>query len=401
MKSFYDLHSFMSHPLQFLDQKFQEKKGPIDSLRLGPKRFHLIFDPNLAQEILVNRSNVFIQNKAIFNRIKPITGEKGVVQLSGEESREVRKKVRPMFTSANLAEMNEIVKRNTKLALDELGNASTLDVSRFMADLVLKNAFSMFLGIDLSSADEMASEFKELNILCGRRMVSSFALPLFFPNAVNRRIKFLRRSLRSKIQTQLLIRKPQRTNVHSVFYESETLIDQCMTFLFAGHETTASSLSFSLLLLGNHPEYCKKIREGGEEEALRVYKEALRLFPPAYMLAREASERIVLAGVDIRKGDQIIIGLGQIHRHPSFHEFPLEFRPERFAGEVEAFFPFGLGSKSCIGEKLAYQEAVTILQSFCERFDISQIQEGIKSVPLVTLHPGPNQFVHLKGAHNG
>ena len=389
----------MSHPIQFLDECFNANPAAIQTVYLGPKRFHLIFDHGLAEEILASKAAVFIQNRSIFDRIKPITGEKGLVQLNGVESKETRRMVRPMLSISNMDEMNKLIIKNTEEALNKLQSHSELDITIFMADLVLRNAFGMFLGIDIhEEASDIVAEYRELNELCGKRMLSLMAIPLFFPSKTNLRIKHLRESLRAKVRLALQNKTPTTINVHKIFQNNETLIDQCMTFLFAGHETTASSLVFTLLLMASHRQHQNEI---DDDKALRIYKEALRLFPPAYMLAREVATQIEFHGVSMNQGDQVLIGVKQIHRHSKFHENAELFRPERFNQEVEAFLPFGLGAKNCIGEKLAYMEAVTIIKCFCHKFSFSTNVSSIDSYPLVTLHPGANQKIFIQEVIHG
>jgi cytochrome P450 len=381
----------MRDPIALLDERRAlYPNRPLQQLRLGPKNFVLVFDPKLAHEVLAERSEVFVQNRTIFDRIRPITGEEGLVQLNGHASRESRRSFAPLFTAGNMIKMKEMIVVNTTEALRHVSDGE-LDITIFMADLVLRNAFKLFLGLDLKDETlKMAEEFRELNVLCGRRMIALFPLP-------DRRIRKLRASLRGKIVTALKVsRSETHTSIPQLFAFDEKMIDQCMTFLFAGHETTASSLSFTLLLLGQHPQYRKAIADGDDALALRVYKESLRIFPPAYMLAREAAANCELGGQKIKKGSQVIVGVKQLHHHEGFHARPREFDPQRFAKPVEAFLPFGAGPKACIGEGLAYMEALTIIKIFCRTFEFSNPERIIKSYPLVTLHPAKGQKLQVR-----
>ena len=395
MENLTNLRTFMKNPISLLDEKFLNAKGDVQNIKLGPKRFTLIFDPALAHEVLL--SSDFEQNRTIFDRIKPITGDKGLVQLNGKISSETREKFMPMFSPQNLGKMKEQILINTEEALLDLKGKNEVDITSFMADLVLRNAFKLFLGLDIKEeAKDMAEEFQELNALCGEKMISLFTLPLIVPTKKNRRIKYLRGSLRSKITIALKGNNPDAVNIHKLFKNDETLIDQCMTFLFAGHETTASSLAFTFLILGKHHDLRQRIVKGDDGLALMVYKESLRLYPPAYMLARQAVRDTLIGETPVKKGDQVLIGVKQIHRHPRFHQSPEIFNPERFKETNIAFLPFGAGPKSCIGEGLAYIEALTIIRVFCKTFEFSTNQEEITSFPLVTLHPTAGQYINLK-----
>ena len=162
----------------------------------------------------------------------------------------------------------------------------------------------------------------------------------------------------------------------------------CRTFLFAGHETTASSLAFSFLLLANFPHYQDRIADGDQDFTKALYKESLRLYPPAYMVVKLALEDIEVSGVRIKKGDQIIIGIKQMHRFEKYFPAPDNFYPERFLKEPnnDAFIPFSLGQKSCIGERLAYVEAVIVLEMLCKKYKINPIAYNIEHKQLITLH---------------
>lgn len=398
MKNLSLLHQFMKNPTVFLDSV--NTRG-LKALTLGPKRFIFIFDPALSYDILNNRPETFVQNRTIFDRIKPITGNKGLVQLNGDESKFFREKFAPMFRPDNMNRMKNEILKNSQSAFANIRPNTQIDITSIMTDLVLKNAFKIFMGLDLLNETKMiAEDFQELNELCGKRMVAALPLPLFIPTKKNRRILFLQDNLRSQIAKVLKENHGDLETIPKLFSGDKTLIDQCMTFLFAGHETTASSLSFTFLLLAKHPEYIKQIADGNDQMAMLSYKESLRMFPPAYMLAREAAADTELSGEKIKKGDQIIVAVKQIQNNPDFHKNPEQFYPERFLSANSAFFPFGLGPKACIGEGLAYMEAITIIKAFCKKFDFTSDHEAIESFPLVTLHPKKGQMITIKRLHH-
>lgn len=398
MKNLSLLRQFMKNPTVFLDSV--NTRG-LKALTLGPKRFIFVFDPSLSYEILNNRPETFVQNRTIFERIKPITGNEGLVQLNGDESKFFRERFAPMFRPDNMNRMKNEILKNSQSAFANIKPNTQIDITSIMTDLVLKNAFKIFMGLDVLNETKMISEdFQELNELCGKRMVAALPLPLFIPTKKNRRILFLQDNLRNQIAKVLKENQGDLETIPKLFAGDKTLIDQCMTFLFAGHETTASSLSFTFLLLAKYPEYIKQIADGNDQMAMLSYKESLRMFPPAYMLAREAAVDTELSGEKIKKGDQIIVAVKQIQNNPDFHKNPEQFYPERFLSTNQAFFPFGLGPKACIGEGLAYMEAITIIKAFCKKFDFTSGQEAIESFPLVTLHPKKGQMITIKGLHH-
>jgi cytochrome P450 len=391
MKRITDLLKFLKDPIAFLDE-LAALERPVVRVKLGPKRFVMVFEPSLAEEVLKNSH--FVQNRSIFDRIRPITGTKGLVQLEGDESRKAREQVAPLFAAENMLKMKKIIELNTDRSLEAIKYKSEIDIARFMTDLVLKNAFELFLGIDVADTRELAEIFQELNHLCGERMIRPMTLPLFIPTQTNRRIKSLRKSLRSKISSLLAENKTERVSVASLYQNTERL-DHCLTFLFAGHETTAASISFTLLSLAREREVCDSIAAGADGLALKAYKEALRLYPPAYMLVRQVHKTCVIGERRFLKGEQVIIAVKQIHHSNTLFSDAHQFNPKRGNLRAPQFLPFGLGPKACIGEALAYLEAVTIIKAFVKKFQIAKELSEISAIPLVTLHPAAGQLLRI------
>jgi len=168
------------------------------------------------------------------------------------------------------------------------------------------------------------------------------------------------------------------------------LIDEIMTLVVAGHETTASGLNWTWYLLSQHPEADAKLHRelAGAPEltapslaqmeslpyAQQVLSEALRLYPPGWLLSRRAIGPDVLAGYDVPAGADVLLCLYLLHRHPQYWHDPDAFHPERFAPEHEAerprfaYMPFAAGPRHCIGETFALYEMLMHLYKVARRF---------------------------------
>ncbi|MBL7542761.1 MAG: cytochrome P450 [Bdellovibrionaceae bacterium] len=391
-----NLNDFMTEPVSFLQEVASE--GPIKVSYLGPKRFIFIFDADLAHEVLVKKAPIYIQNRTVFDRIKPVTGKRGLVQLEGKDSQMARATSRPMFSTNSLESARAIVEKYCDEMLVETAASSNFDVTEKMTYLILRTTLAILLGMETTElVDQMGKKFLRLNYLCGLRMRSLAPAPLFIPTSRNREIKQLQSEIRNLIKHQLVLVKVR--GVAEAFRGDDALVDHCMTFLFAGHETTAASIAFALLLLAKNPSYQDTVARGNNEAVEAIYKESLRLFPPAYMLAREAKKDDIIGGVNIRKSDQVIIGISSLHKNPLYFDEPEKFYPERFLQKLKhpfCFIPFGAGGKSCVGERLAYMEAVIILKKICQRYHLSAVSESILYDPLITLHPLPEQLIQLR-----
>lgn len=187
------------------------------------------------------------------------------------------------------------------------------------------------------------------------------------------------------------------------------LVDNLLTLLEAGHETTAMALTWTLYLLARAPEWQAAIRKevigaAGKETITaahlpalpllhQVLKESMRLFPPAPSIARAVTERISLGGVEFEPGDMMVFPIFCIHRHRSLWSNPDRFEPQRFSPERETYartqyMPFGAGPRVCIGNAFAMVEAATLLASFVRgaQFDWDGKSEP-EPILRVTLRP--------------
>ena len=181
------------------------------------------------------------------------------------------------------------------------------------------------------------------------------------------------------------------------------------TFMFEGHDTTTSGMSWTLYCLAKYPEHQEKVREEVrsvlmgrdwlEYDDLKelkytqwCIKEAMRLYPPVYAVYREASEDLELGGYDVLKGTQLRISILNIHRHPDTWPNPDEFDPLRFhpsnaeGRDPFAYMPFSAGHRNCIGQNFAMNEERSVVASIVHRFALS-LEEGhkVEMVPRVIL----------------
>jgi cytochrome P450 len=176
--------------------------------------------------------------------------------------------------------------------------------------------------------------------------------------------------------------------------------DEVMTLFVAGHETTANALTWTWYLLAKHPHAAQRLREELQRDADTPYldavlNESLRLYPPAWILGRDALRDIDAAGWRIRKGATILMSQLVMHRSPQFFYGAERFAPERWLDAAApppfAYFPFGGGSRKCIGDQFAWTEARIELANLAARFcfELAKNAEVLPD-PIITLRPrGP------------
>ena len=189
--------------------------------------------------------------------------------------------------------------------------------------------------------------------------------------------------------------------------------DESLTFLFAGHETTASALAWTWFLLAQHPEVEAKLHRELDEVlagrlptvadvprliyTAKVFRETLRLYPSAYGNGRQALRTMELGSYRIEAGTNVILSQWLTHRDGRFFERPLDFNPDRWTPEFErtlphyAYFPFGGGPRVCIGNNFALLEAALLIATIASRYQLRLIPgQDIQPVASLTLRPGPS-----------
>ncbi len=192
----------------------------------------------------------------------------------------------------------------------------------------------------------------------------------------------------------------------------EQVRDECLTLMLAGHETTANALSFALWLLAQHAEIqealhaeCSRVLNGRAptaedfprlKYAEKVFAEALRLYPPVWVTARTCSEPYEIAGFRIPEGAILLAPQIALHHDARFWDDPQRFDPERFTEQAKlsrprfSYFPFGAGSRQCIGEGLAWMEGVLVLAAIVQQWTIRDVpgrSKSLKVTPAITLRP--------------
>jgi cytochrome P450 len=191
------------------------------------------------------------------------------------------------------------------------------------------------------------------------------------------------------------------------------LIDEVMTLIVAGHETTASGLNWTWYLLSQHPQVLARLQAEldaapeyaapslAQMEALtyaqQVVNESLRLYPPGWLLSRRTIEADVLGGFTVPAKSNVLLPLYLLHRHPQFWREPERFDPQRFAPEHEAerprfaYMPFAAGPRHCIGETVALFEMLMHLYKVARRYRLSYVPdkplELEAQINLRTRHP--------------
>jgi cytochrome P450 len=394
-------------------EEVARRYGPIASFRVLGRRLHLVTGPALVREVLVVQQHRFTRaNGAAI--LRDLLGE-SMLTVDEPRHREQRRIVQPAFHAQRVAGYGAAMLEETHAAIDGWRDGDRIDVSAAMTRLALA-----VVGRSLFGADVRASGSLETSLAHAMRTVSwlgpileafpawANGLRLRLPLPANAGLKRARRAMADVIELLIAARRSApltggadllsgllaARDAHGSPLGTQTIADELVTLLLAGHETTANALAWAWYLLARQPENIARLtaevdaatagRTLAAEDLPRltfaghVFAEALRLFPPASAFGRRALEACEIGGYGIRAGDGILLSPYVSGRNPAVFAAPESFEPDRWAGATPppfAYFPFGGGSRLCIGEAFARMEGTLVLAAIAQRFTMRAIDE--------------------------
>lgn len=393
-------------------------------IRFANKKIHVLFHPELIKEVLVTKQKSF-QKSTLFGGLKIILGD-GLLTSEDPKNRIQRKLIQPSFTRSQLLSYSEKMTDITKQFIDLWENEEFRDIDKNLMEMTLAIISSTMFSFKIQDGYEQFGEIiRQLMESITTRQRSFIKIPLSILTKKNKAIKKSMESLdqiiyeiienrrhSDKKEMDLLQVLLDATNEETMEQMTNNqLKDELMTIFLAGHETTAIALSWSLYLLAKHPyEQTKVIKEiievVGDRSVqftdLTILKytqstilETLRIYPPAWIVAREAAEDTDLMGYKIKKGEHIFISQYVTHRDEKYFKDAHVFKPNRFENgrpidvHEYAYFPFGGGSRICIGNHFALMEATMILVTILQKYKVLLPSESkeVELAPLITLRP--------------
>ncbi|MCZ8521215.1 MULTISPECIES: cytochrome P450 [Paenibacillus] len=411
--------AFQGDPLGFMIGQLHE--GELVSLRTSRTRpTFIVNSPRFIQSILVTQDASFRKGRSS-DVLRRTIGD-GLLTTEGEAHGAQRRYMQPAFYKERIQAYAETVRDLTRAAADRLNPGDIVSLHDELMQLTLTIIAKTMFGAEVDEFKaELASAVNDTIERTAKTLFSPLLLPLSYPTPGNRVHRRAIRTLESMVYEVMdaAARDPERYRLtllgllldtkdeQGVQLSREEIRDQMMTMLLAGHETTANLLTWVFYSLGREPAAASRLY--GELDALagmqatafetyrkldyvpKVIQEALRLYPPAWMILRESQEEVAMHGDSFPAGSTFLISPYAIHRNGNVFEEPLAFRPERFDGGEAAwprfaYFPFGGGSRACIGSNFAMMEAGLILSNLCARlrFEPLDLSPAVPE-PLVSL----------------
>jgi len=403
------------------NQLMFEQFGDFNWIEWGSDRLYNVANAEVAHDILVKKASSFYKDPGYRDQqggIAMVLG-RGLITSDGAHWREHRKLVAPAFHAQRIHAYAETMVDATQKLMQTWEDGAQRDVSHDMMVLTLrivaKTLFSTEVEADINLINRVIEQFQRI------------AVEQLFPSWLPTPSRIITRQVTHKLNQRIYEMIAQRranggdngdlmamlllsTDEDGNRLSDLDVRDEAVTLILAGHETTSNTLSWTFKLLAEHPEVEARLHAeldavlGGRVPTLAdlrqltytnmVLKEAMRLYPAAWVIGRQALEDVEIQGEVIPKGAILNIYTYFIQRNEKYWDNPTRFDPERFSPENEgrinkwAYIPFSTGPRVCVGNSFAMMEAQLLLATIASRFQLSlPTGHTVELNPLVTLNP--------------
>ncbi len=408
--------------------------GDIGMLDFGPFPGIIVNTPELVHSVLVEHAYDFDKGDFQHKAFRPTLGN-GLFISEGDYHRQQRKLMAPSFQPRNIIAYAAAMVAYSEQIQSEWKDGAIIDIGHEMTRLTMSIVGKVLFDADVfTEADELGAAMNTILEHINHTLSKLFPIPFNWPTLRNFRAKRAITVLRSRIQQMIDERRAsaeERNDFLSILLNAqeedgshmtnEQIADEALILFAAGHETTATALTWVWYVLAIHPDIHEKL---GQEldtvlqgrtptyadlaqlpYTLQVFKETMRLYPPAYSFVRVALRDHKIAGYPIRKGETVIMSPYTMHRKAMYFPDPEKFDPERFTPENEkklprmAYMPFGAGPRICIGNHFALMEGQLLLATLAQRVTF-ELMPGQQVIPdpgkTITIRPRHNLMMRVK-----
>lgn len=396
--------------------------GDLATFRFGPRRIFLASHPDLIEQVLVTDAKHYIKHFGA-RMYKPVLGN-GLVTSEGDFWLRQRRLSQPAFLKQRVQSYAPLMGELTERMLASWRPGTAVDIhfefSTLTSVIALKTLFDLD---DPGDRERFTDTLRSAFNVMSNRFRNPFRLPAWFPTPANLKLKKAVAELNAVVDgfiaqgrarggngTDLLSRLLNAQDADGTRMTDRQLREEAMTLYLAGHETTALTLSWSWYLLSQYPEVEEKLvaewkavlngRTPTADDVAHlpyteaVITEAMRVYPPVYLIGREATTDLELGGYRVKKGYTVFMSQWVSHKDPRYFPEPDSFRPERWEDGLAkripkyAYYPFGGGPRVCIGNTFALMEAALILAAVGQRYRFTLNSDAVIDVnPQITLLP--------------
>ncbi len=424
---------FARQPLPDLLDAYAEF-GPIFTLRIMHVPVVFMLGPAANHYVLVSHAENFRWRDGSLGDLIPLLGD-GLLTTDGDYHRRARRTMLPAFHRDRILMAADVMLDESSRAVDGLATGARLDIHRWTRELALRIAMRALFGFEPGGRDREAAEQFERAL--SYYSESYFRQLMRGPGTPFARLGRSRRRLDALIYAEIAKRRADERRGQDDLvglvlaardedgrgFSDREVRDQVMTLLFAGHDTTTSTVTFLLYELAHHPDvldriYAEQDRVLGDRaatpadlhdglpELTMAIDETLRLYPPAWIGPRRSVAPFELEGVAVPGGVPVNYVSWASHRLPDVFPEPDAFRPERFAPEVRAalpkgaYVPFGGGSRTCLGMRFGEMEIRAIATTLLRRARLELVpgrELSIRQMPTLSPRGGLEMTVRPRG----
>lgn len=422
-----DLAAFKRDPLAFWISTVRQ--APIVKIRFGSLTRYVISDADFAQHILQKNRLNYIKDQRLMRVLEAGSG-RVLVTSDSEEWLWRRRLMQPMFNRSQIAHFADTIIAETERHLSRWQPGATLDMDSEMKTLTMHIIGRTMFNVDFrKESGALHHAYVTVGASITKRANQLFRLPLWAPTKDNRAFLRARDTIREALETIIRDRQNSPESPRDLLemlraaeleesnhkLTEEQVNHEMSALVFAGHETTATTLTWLLYVLSQYPEVAEKLRDelagvlNGRKPTMadignlpymqQVIDETMRLYPVLYMVSRQALAPDRFGDYEIPAGGRALISLLGIHRNPRYWDDPDSFLPERFdPGRRKphecALMPFMAGPRKCIGGPLAMAELQLILPTIVQRFDL-RLPQGVVVEPEAAVVLRPKGGLHM------
>jgi cytochrome P450 len=414
----------LKNPLEFFNRA--RSLGPLVRIQVGPTKAFLVNNHETLYDILIKTGKEF--DKGVhFERAKPLLGN-GILLSSGEFHKRQRRMMQPAFHHTMINSYVDVMRSSAVDIFDSWHDGQVVQMYDIFYELAVRIVIRTMFSTDMAEQD-IADVYRYMpTVISGfeKRAAIPPVLVDLVPTRSSREFHTAVKELRT-IGARIVADYRSRpevtgTDLMSLLFTARDegdqtmtdtqILEEFMTLLTAGSETTPSAMSWACYLLGQHPEIQEQVQAeidekvggrditasdiGGLDLTRRVVHESLRLYPPVWALSRRTAADVTLDGHEVAAKTLLFYSFYSIHRDGDVYSDPDEFQPERWKGEAgkklprTAFLPFGAGFRNCIGEAFAWAEIQCVLGTLLQRWTIQPVEtDAVTPVAMGALVPGP------------
>lgn len=426
-------YRFATDPLGVVAERF-DRYGDIYYAPSDGTGLYVLRHPDHIRQVLATRASKFRKTHSAFERMQRVLGQ-GLLTADGDTWKRHRRMIQPAFARSRLRGYAEVMVEEAVRAASRMATHDVVDASAQMVELTLRVVSRTLFSHDVADdSDDVAGAMRTFNRTMGRPDL----LPAWAPSPTRRRLERAVERLDRIVLGLVDARRAAVDAGHRDLPEdllqrlvtavdedgdggglSRTEVrDELVTLFLAGHETTSHALSWTWLLLSQNPGIREQLHAeldavlGGRAPTFddlehlpltkQVLEESMRLYPPAFVLARKAIEDTEIGGYEVPAGSEVVVWTYMTHRDPRWFPEPRIFRPSRFQPESfaqlpkMAYLPFGGGPRACIGASFSLLEAHLLLATLASRLRFDLVAgRRIEPAPGVTLAPRGGLPMHV------